>query len=140
MNTTVQGIITVTGRVLLSAIFLMSALANKIPNFGGVTEYMRSHHVPAPAFMLIGAIAFLIIGSASVILGYQARVGATLLLIFLVLATYYFHRFWEIKDATSMEAMNQQAHFMKNVGLAGAMLFIIGHGSGPMSLDARKSA
>ena len=52
--------------------------------------------VPAPQFMLVGAIVFLIAGSLSVIAGYQARIGAVLLLTFLVLASYYFHPFWKL--------------------------------------------
>ena len=87
MNQPLQGAITVVGRSLLSLIFLMSAVGNKIPNFAGVAGYMASEGVPAPKIMLAGAIAFLLLGSLSVILGLKARIGATLLLVFLVLAT-----------------------------------------------------
>jgi len=38
----------------------------------------------------------LIVGSLSVILGFHARCGAALL-VFLVLATYYFHDFWTME-------------------------------------------
>ena len=60
---------------------------------------MAAEGVPAPQFMLAGAIVFLIAGSLSVILGYKARIGAALLLVFLVLATYYFHDFWNARAA-----------------------------------------
>ena len=36
MPRTVQGILAVLGRILLCAIFLMSAVGNKIPNFQAV--------------------------------------------------------------------------------------------------------
>ena len=133
----IQGIITVVGRVMLSLIFLMSAAGNKIPNFTEVAGYMSSEGVPAARLMLVGAIAFLIVGSFSVIVGCKARIGASLLLIFLILATYFFHDFWTIEDATAQQ--EQMIQFMKNLALMGAMLLVIANGAGPISLDSRNS-
>ncbi len=138
MQNLTQGIVTVLGRVLLSAIFLMSALGNKIPKFQDVAGYMSSEGVPTPQLMLVGAIVFLIAGSLSVILGYKARWGAVLLIIFLVLATYYFHDFWTFSDA--QERQMQMIQFMKNMALTGAMLMIVGQGAGPLSLDEKLNA
>jgi uncharacterized membrane protein YphA (DoxX/SURF4 family) len=81
-----QGPVTVLGRVLLSTIFFMAAVGNKMPHFSQVARVMDAVGIPAPQLMLVGAIVFLIAGSLSVILGYKARVGAGLLLTFLVLA------------------------------------------------------
>jgi putative oxidoreductase len=136
MPRTLQGIVAVLGRVLLCTIFLLAAVGNKIPNFQGVAAFMAKEGVPAPQVMLVGAIVFLIAGSLSVILGYRARIGAALLLIFLVLATYYFHDFWTLGDGQARQ--EQMIHFMKNLGLMGAMLLVIANGTGPMSLDGRK--
>ena len=66
-----------------------------------------------------------------------ARIGATLLLVFLVLATYYFHDFWTFEG---QDQQMQMIQFMKNMALMGAMLFIIANGPGPWSLDNRKSS
>jgi len=133
MFETLRGPVAVLGRLLLSTIFLMSAVGNKIPHFSDVAGIMEKVGIPAPQFMLVGAIVFLIVGSVSVIIGYKARFGAALLLIFLILATYYFHAFWK---AELQDQQNQMAHFMKNLSLMGAMLFIIGNGAGPMSVDS----
>lgn len=122
------------GRILLCAIFFMAAVADKIPNYGEVVGRMKEQGVPWPGIALIGAIVFLLLGSVSVILGLKARIGALLLLVFLVLATYYFHDFWTIE--AEKEKMNQMAHFMKNTALVGAMLLIMGAGAGPWSVDA----
>ncbi len=138
MSRTVQGIVAVAGRLMLSAIFLLSAVGNKIPNFNQVAEVMSKVGIPAPKFMLVGAIVFLIAGSLSLILGYKARIGAVLLLIFLILATYYFHNFW---DATSdQEKQDQMIQFLKNLGLMGAMVLIIANGTGPLSLDNKTTS
>src|SRR6516164_6499886 len=129
----VRGLLTVLGRLLLCTIFLLSALGNKIPHFSDVAKVMESVGVPAPQFMLAGAIVFLLAGSLSVIVGYKARVGAALLLTFLVLASYWFHPFWKLEGQAQQEQMIQ---FMKNLSMMGAMLFIVANGSGPMSLDS----
>ena len=128
-----QGSVTVLGRVLVGTIFFMAAVGNKIPHFSQVSKVMDDVGIPAPQLMLVGAIVFLTAGSLSVILGYKARIGAVLLLTFLVLASYYFHPYWNLQGQAQQE---QMIHFMKNMSLMGAMLFIVANGSGPMSLDA----
>jgi putative oxidoreductase len=136
MNQMLQGLVSVAGRTALATIFLLSAVGNKIPNFDGVAQAMASEGVPAPRVMLAGAIAFLIAGSVSVILGYRARIGAALLWTFLVLATYYFHDFWTFADPKLQQ--EQMIQFMKNLSLMGAMLFVIANGAGAYSLDGRR--
>ena len=137
MPRTLQGIVAVLGRILLCTIFFLAAVGNKIPHFQAVAGVMAKEGIPAPQIMLVGAIAFLIVGSLSVILGYKARFGATLLLIFLVLATYYFHDFWTVSDPQAKQ--EQMIQFMKNLGLMGAMLLVIANGTGPMSLDGKEA-
>ncbi len=151
MPPAIQGIVTVAARVLLALIFLMSALGNKIPKFSDVAGLMESQSVPAPQIMLVGAIAFLLLGSLSIIVGFKARIGAALLLIFLVLATYFFHDFWmwpqdamwvlsSNSDVKMPVAQIEMISFMKNLALMGAMLFIIANGAGPTSVDAKLAA
>ena len=137
----VLGGMSLAGRIMLAAIFLMSALGNKIPKFDAVAGYMASEGVPAAPVMLVGGIVFLLAGSLSLISGFKTRGGATLLLVFLILATFYFHDFWTVDDAAA--AQKEMIQFMKNLALMGAMLLVIVHGAGPMSLDrwlARREA
>jgi putative oxidoreductase len=133
----IRGFTSLLSRLMLCAIFVMSAVANKIPHFGETVASMEKEGIHQAKFMLIGAVIFLILGSLLVILGYKARVGALLLLIFLGLATYYFHDFWTIKDDPDAQTL-QMISFMKNLGLGGAMLFIVANGSGHWSLDGTR--
>ena len=128
-----SSVLNVVGRVFLVAIFLLSAIGNKIPNFEGVSTYMAGAGVPAPKVMLAGAIAFLIVGSLSILIGYKARFGALLLFVFLALASYFFHNFWAIADPAAAQA--QQIQFLKNLSLMGAMLVIMANGVGVASID-----
>ena len=133
MSQVLRGPLTVLGRLLLCTIFFMAAVGNKIPHFSDVANVMGSVGVPAPQFLLAGAIVFLVVGSLSVIAGYKARIGAVLLLTFLVLASYSFHPFWKLDGQAQQDQMIQ---FMKNLSMMGAMLFVVANGSGPMSLDS----
>jgi putative oxidoreductase len=133
MSSTLQGVVSVLGRLFLVTIFVMSAVGNKIPNYAGVASVMEGKGVPVPQVALALAIGFLVVGGVSVLVGYKARVGAALLAVFLVLATYYFHAFWALEGQAAQAEMIQ---FMKNLGLFGAMLFIIANGAGAWSLDA----
>ena len=130
-----HGISSLFGRIMIATIFLMSAVGNKIPNFDKVTDYMAAEGVPMPQLMLAGAIAFLIAGSLSVIAGYRTRTGASLLLIFLFLATYFFHDFWTFEGEAQQQQMIQ---FMKNLSLMGTMVFLIANGPGKLSVDMRQ--
>ena len=132
-----SGLLALMARVAVCAIFFTSALANKIPNFSQTVEVMRGKGIPFPAVALVLAIIVLLVGSLLVVMGFKARWGAALLLVFLVLATFYFHDFWNVGgEAVRM----QQIMFMKNVSIGGAMLLIIVMGSGPWSIDACRDA
>jgi len=79
----VRGFLSLLARLMIAAIFLLSAVAGKILNFNGTVEKMAAEGVPSPSILLGGAIAFLILGSLSIVLGFMGRVGAFLLLVFL---------------------------------------------------------
>jgi putative oxidoreductase len=130
-----RGFFSVLGRLVLVAIFLGSA-AHHIQDYQGTLAGMDAQHVPYPQVLLPGALVFMIVGSLSVLVGYKARIGAFLLLVFLGMAAYYFHNFWT-HPPDSKDFVGQQIHFMKNLSMAGAMLFIIGNGAGYWSLDGR---
>lgn len=85
-------------------------------------------HVLVP---LAGLLSFL--GGMSILLGYKARIGAWLLVIFLVPTTLMIHRFWEMKDGHII--MLQHLCFLKNLSMLGAVLMVAYFGSGPLSLS-----
>jgi putative oxidoreductase len=122
------------GRFLYSAIFLMTVLGHFSP---GYVAYAAQQGVPAPGFLvpLSGVIAT--VGGLSVTFGYKAKLGAWLLVLFLVPVTIKMHAFWAVTDP--MMHGVQMAMFMKNVSMLGAALLIAHFGAGPLSLDARRA-
>ncbi len=120
------------GRVLLSAIFVMSGL-HKIGAWDQTAAWMASKGMPMVPFFLVGAILLEVLGGLSVLLGFKARWGALALTVFLIPATLIFHNFWAM---TGQEAQVQMIMFMKNLAILGGLAYVGTYGSGPMSLDA----
>jgi putative oxidoreductase len=131
------GIINLIGRTLLASVFLLTALVSKIPDFHHVAEQMAQEGVPFPKVMLVGAIVFLLAGSLSLIIGFKARIGAVLLLIFTISGTYYFHHFWTFTEPELIQ--DQLKSFMKNLSIIGGLLMIIANGPGAFSVDSKRS-
>jgi putative oxidoreductase len=100
---------------------------------------MASTGMPAAEFLLVGAIVLEIAGALMVLLGWHARWGALMLAAFVVPATLIFHNFWAVDAA---QYTNQVNHFMKNLSILGALVFIMGAGAGPFSLgkEAKSSS
>jgi putative oxidoreductase len=121
------------GRVLFAVIFVSSGLAHFSRQTIG---YAASQGVPYASFFVPLAGILAIVGGLGVAFGFQTRVAALLLVVFLVPVTFKMHAFWTAPDA--MAAMNQQVHFMKNLSMLGAALFFLAVGAGPVSLDARR--
>jgi putative oxidoreductase len=129
-----QGAVVVLGRFFFALIFLMAG-AN---HFNKQTiGYAASQGVPLAsiAVPLSGVIA--IAGGVSILLGYRARLGAWLIVLFLIPVSFMLHKFWTVTDP--MMAQIQMILFMKNVSMLGGALLISHFGAGPFSLDARRS-
>jgi putative oxidoreductase len=114
------------GRILLVLIFLNSGIG-KIGKFEMTAQYMAKFGISYPNFFLLGAIVFELLGSVTVILGYYARLGALLLILFLIPTTIIFH--------TNFADPLQMVQFMKNVSMLGGCLVLLGMGPGHWSLD-----
>ena len=107
-------LIDLIGRILISALFLISAY-DKIFSIDGSMSWMEGFGVPG--FLLYPAIALEIILPLFIIIGYQARIAAGLLALFCISTAFIFH----LNFVDSM----QKISFLKNIGLAGGFLFIV---------------
>lgn len=116
------------GRILLAAIFLMSGL-NKIADPSGTQQYMTAMGMTwlTPLFY-VGAIVLEVGGALSLLLGYRARLGAWLLIAFMIPTTLIFH--------TQFGDPNQMIHFLKNLSMLGGLLYVATYGAGGLSIDA----
>lgn len=122
------------GRILVAAIFLWSGIG-KIGGFAGTLAYMQSKGVLLAEIALVITIIVEIGAALMLILGWKARLGAAALFLWMIPVTLIFHAFWAVPPE---EVQMQTIQFFKNLGLMGAMLLIVGFGSGPYSVDARR--
>jgi putative oxidoreductase len=129
----VNGAVVALGRLLFSVIFLMSSFGH----FSAKTiGYAASQGVPLAQIAVPASGLLALAGGLSVLLGYRAKIGAWLLVLFLVPVTFMMHRFWGISDPQA--AQMQMINFMKNISMLGGALLISQFGAGPASLDARR--
>jgi uncharacterized membrane protein YphA (DoxX/SURF4 family) len=83
------------------------------------------------------AVALEILGGALVLLGLYARLGALVLLVFLVPVSIIMHNFWAYEGKEQTE---QMINFMKNVAIMGGLTMVLALGAGPVSVDSLRSA
>ena len=120
------------GRLLFSLIFLLSGFSLFSPASAG---YAASQGVPMATVLVPISGIFSIVGAVSIILGYKTRIGAALIIIFLVPVTLVFHHFWTVADPGAREM--GMIDFMKNMSMLGGAIIILIHGAGAYSLDSR---
>ena len=93
-NKRIKSFLDFFSRVSISAIFI-SAIPNKINEFGRTVEYISSRGIPNPisSILLVGAIICLVLGSGFFIFGENQKIGSVFLLLFLIPTTIIFHLF-----------------------------------------------
>ncbi|MEM9162020.1 MAG: DoxX family protein [Cyanobacteria bacterium P01_F01_bin.4] len=123
-----QKYIPLVARTCLALIFIQSGIG-KIGGFAGVQQQIAGAGIPLAALVAFFTIGFQMAGGISLILGYKARIGSILLLVFLIPATLVFHN--PIADPSQM------IQFLKNLAIIGGLLMVLTYGAGSVSLDNR---
>ena len=129
-----KGGIVLLGRLLFGLIFILSGPNHFSPQ---TIAYAASQGVPLASLAVPASGLLALAGGLSILLGYRAKIGAWLIVLFLLPVTFMMHKFWGVSDPTM--AQLQMVMFMKNFALIGCALLISQFGAGPLSLDARKS-
>ena len=135
MNPAAQSQMLLVGRLLLAAIFIVAGI-RKIMFYSGTVGYFTKLGFPAPEVMGVLAILVELGGGALLLLGWQTRRVSWLLILFVVIATFMAHRFWEFDAA---QYANQMNHFLKNAAIIGGLLYAAVMGAGSLSLDGQRA-
>ena len=120
-------LIDLLGRLLISALFLISAY-NKIFSIDGTMGWMEGFGIPG--FLIYPTILLEIILPLFVIVGYKAKISSAVLAVFCIATAFIFH--FDFLDQI------QTILFLKNIGLAGGFLFIVANGTKDWSIDREK--
>ena len=117
------------GRILLSLLFLFSAFG-KITNFAGSVQYAAVGVGESLATLaIVVAIIVELGGGLMLLFGFKIKLVALVVAGYTLLAAFLFH--FDFAD------QNQMVHFMKNLSIAGGLLFVALYGAGSMSADER---
>jgi putative oxidoreductase len=119
------------GRFLLGGVFVLSG-AMKLMDISQFAGYLTMLGLPAPQALAIMAALVEFAGGLAIVLGFQLRFAALVLIAFTIVATLMAHRFWIYPAA---ELQNQFAHFVKNVMVVGGFIVLFVARGGRYSLD-----
>jgi putative oxidoreductase len=106
------------GRIVFVAVFVISGVSLHLLKWRQGVAYASQYGVPAVLVPLSGLVA--VGGGVLLALGLWPDLGALLIAVFAFPVALWMHAFWKVTDP--MMRMNDQAHFMKDLGLGGAAL------------------
>ena len=110
------------GRLLFGALFLYNGLAH-LRNRAASTAYVQYKKVPAAGAAVVVSGLWLIVSGLSFILGIRPHVGATMIVVFLLVVSPIMHNYWAASDDATR--MNDFINFTKNIALAGGALMAL---------------
>lgn len=113
-------------RIFISSVFLFSA-ASKIITYEATLDWVEQ---TMPGFLLIPAIIIEIIFPIFIIFGYRTRLAAGILALFCLTTAFIFH--FDFSYHTEIIA------FLKNLGLAGGLFFLVVNGPKDFVLIKKK--
>lgn len=119
-----QSLLSLTGRILLALIFVTAGYS-KIGGYDGTLQYMAAYGLPGVLLPLV--ILAELGGGLALIVGFLTRTAAAGLAVFSVVSAIIFH--------SDFNDQMQGILFMKNIAMAGGLLYVVAYGAGTLSLD-----
>jgi len=137
------------GRILFAVLFVYTG-ATKLFTIQATSEYIAAKvTIPAilapytaqlegmtgmatPQMLAIAVGAFEVIAGLMIAFNFLTRFFAILLIIFVLLSTFYFHDFWNQAPPDNARSLIDA---LKNLSLVGALFIIAGYGKGPRSIE-----
>jgi putative oxidoreductase len=121
-------------RITMGILFIVPAI-RQITGYQGSVKYFTSLGIPSPEVVVVIAVIIEIVAGAMLIVGWKTRWAAWALIVYVLIATAFAHRFWQFPEA---QQFNQLNHFLKNFAVIGGLLYIISFGPGRLSVDSRR--
>jgi putative oxidoreductase len=119
------------GRILMSVMFLISGFF-KIGAYSQTVAYSASKGLPMASVAIACAAVLELAGGLAILVGFQTKIAAWLLFLYLIPVTFLFHNFWAMQGAEQQQNM---INFLKNVSIMGGLVILATYGAGPYSVD-----
>jgi putative oxidoreductase len=136
------------GRIFVPIVFIWEAI-QKLLDIGRFAKMLADSNVPVPDQIVpylrgmpkYEAVAWALAGlelicGILILVGFKARWGALVLVVFTAGTIFFVHHFW---DMTGDAYVLNQIQALKNLSIMGALLLIAAVGSGPHALDRRET-
>jgi putative oxidoreductase len=122
------------GRLLMANIFIVAGY-RKIPGFAGTAGYMAAK-MPGVDPNLITVLLVLTIiielgGGLMLLFGWQARIAALVIFLWMIPVTLVFHAYWGLPPEQMRVEFIQ---FQKNMAIMGGMFYVMAFGTGRFSV------
>ena len=88
--------------------------------------------MPMPQLLAISSGCFEILAGLMIAVNFGARFFAILMIIFVLMVTFYFHDFWNQSPPDNAKTLIDA---LKNLSIVGALFMIAGYGRGPRSSE-----
>ncbi len=122
-------VFSLAGRVMIALIFVLAGLS-KISAIEGTQGYMEA--MGLSGILIYPTILFEVGAGLAIIVGFRTRIVALALAGYSLVIAFIFHN--QLGDQIQFMML------MKNVAIAGGLLFLVRTGAGELRLDNRRSA
>src|SRR5262245_3055432 len=118
------------GRLLLGWIFVQSGW-RKLMDIPGFVATMPRRGLPDVMGYIAPPVEF--VGGLFLLFGVATRYTALVMLLFIIIASFSSHRYWDFADAN--QRGQQHTQFWKNVSMMGGQILLFVTGAGRWSVD-----
>lgn len=110
------------GQLLLAFAFLATGVRNALWKFQQHVDRMVAYGLPRAKLLLSGGFILQFSGAILVAMDFQRALGAALLIVFTVLASAIFHRWWLMPDPLLRHL--HLSNLIVNIGVIGGLLLV----------------
>ena len=120
--------LTLLGRILIAWIFIAGGIAKLSAPAATIAAFGTRVGLPLPVVAYVIAVIVEVGLGILLLIGFQTALTGIVLAIWCVATALVAHTGWVNPD--------MKMHFMKNIAMAGGLLFVAVHGAGTLSVDA----
>jgi putative oxidoreductase len=113
----------IAGQLLIAFLFLATGIVNVTTKFRQHLYRMVAVGVPYAKPLLVAGFAMQFAGGLLVALDWHRALGAAVLIVFTVLATAIFHRYWRVDDPLRRHL--HVSFIFSNCGIVGGLLLLM---------------